>query len=78
LAHIKYPLVGDATYAGRPRVPRQAEQILVDFLQQFPRQALHARRLKLVHPRTGQSMSWSVPTPDDFIELLDMLQQFDD
>lgn len=78
MAHIKYPLVGDATYAGRPRVPRQAEQVLVDFLQQFPRQALHARRLKLIHPRTGQEMSWSVPTPDDFLELLDMLHQFDD
>ena len=78
MAHIKYPLVGDTTYAGRPRIPRQAEQVFVDFLQQFPRQALHARRLKLIHPRTGKQMSWSVPTPDDFLHLLEMLREFDD
>lgn len=77
MAHIHYPLVGDSVYAGRPKIPKHADIVLVDGLRNFPRQALHARKLKLIHPRTGKSMTWSVPTPQDFLDLLDLLQQHD-
>jgi 23S rRNA pseudouridine1911/1915/1917 synthase len=36
----------------------------------FPRQALHARRLGLVHPVSGQAMEWHADLPEDFTELL--------
>lgn len=77
MAHIKYPLVGDAVYAGRPKIPKHAEMPLVDGLRAFPRQALHARKLKLIHPRSGKTMQWSVPTPQDLIDLLALLRQYD-
>ena len=42
-------------------------------LRGFRRQALHARRLGLSHPVTGEFMSWEAPRPDDFEQLLDAL-----
>ncbi len=73
MAHIRHPLVGDTTYAGRPRLPKGASEELVDMLRSFPRQALHARKLELEHPRSGDTMSWEVPLPEDMQQLLAVL-----
>lgn len=73
MAHIKYPLIGDPLYAGRPRLPRGATQELVEFLQGFKRQALHARRLRLVHPADYEEMEWEVELPEDMQRLLQLL-----
>lgn len=73
LSHIGYPLVGDATYAARQRLTKGIGPQLRDLLANFPRQALHARELTLVHPRSGEIMTWEVELPDDFIELLNTL-----
>tara|TARA_B100001245_G_scaffold236168_1_gene226005 strand:- start:4008 stop:4949 length:942 start_codon:yes stop_codon:yes gene_type:complete len=73
LSHIGYPLVGDATYAARQRLTKGIGPELRDLLANFPRQALHARELTLVHPRSGEIMTWEVELPDDFIELLNTL-----
>jgi 23S rRNA pseudouridine1911/1915/1917 synthase len=62
MAHIKHPLVGDATYGLR----RSGLAVL----DSFPRQALHAFRLGLDHPSSGEEMSWESPLPDDFENLL--------
>ncbi|WP_202424178.1 RluA family pseudouridine synthase [Duganella lactea] len=55
---IGFPLVGDTVYG---------KQHLADY---FPRQALQARRLGLVHPATGEQCEWRVPLATDFAELL--------
>ena len=73
LSYIGYPLVGDATYASRQRLTKGIGPELRDMLANFPRQALHARELTLVHPRTEEIMTWEVELPDDFIELLNAL-----
>jgi 23S rRNA pseudouridine1911/1915/1917 synthase len=77
MAHIHYPLVGDPQYGGRPRPPRDAAPELVDMLRRFRRQALHARRLGLVHPGTGDDVEWSTPIPGDMEALLDCLRRYD-
>jgi len=64
------PIVGDVVYGGRPRVPAGMSDTLRDALLHFPRQALHATRLALVHPRSGETMSWEAPAPDDMSQLL--------
>ncbi len=64
LAHIKHPVLGDPVY-GR-RNPKQ--------FADFPRQALHAIKLKLLHPRTGKSMSFSAPLPKDMAALMKRLK----
>ena len=63
LASLGHPLVGDPAY-GRKKGPLT-----------FARQALHAVRLGLVHPASGQSCVWESPLPADFAALLDTLRQ---
>ncbi|WP_022956957.1 23S rRNA pseudouridine(1911/1915/1917) synthase RluD [Perlucidibaca piscinae] len=74
MAHIGYPLVGDPVYA-RLRFPKGASETLLTCLKTFQRQALHARRLGLVHPRSGEQCLWECELPDDFLRLLDVLKQ---
>lgn len=74
MAHLRHPLVGDITYGGRPRPPQGASSELLEYLRQFKRQALHAARLSLHHPISGEWMSWDAPTPPDFVELLTLLR----
>ncbi|MFN4325088.1 MAG: 23S rRNA pseudouridine(1911/1915/1917) synthase RluD [Azonexus sp.] len=63
LASINHPLVGDPVYGKKhPQLPA------------FPRQALHATRLGLVHPVSGLKMQWEVPLPQDMRDLLDTLR----
>jgi len=75
MAHIGYPLVGDATYAGRFKIPKNTSPELLDRLRNFGRQALHAAQLGLDHPATGEYMEWQVPRADDIDELLGLLKQ---
>jgi 23S rRNA pseudouridine1911/1915/1917 synthase len=74
MAHAGHPLVGDPVYGGRARLPKKATPELVHALQGFRRQALHARRLELEHPESGEWLSWEVPMPEDFLDLLALLE----
>jgi 23S rRNA pseudouridine1911/1915/1917 synthase len=58
MQHLGFALVGEAVYG---------KQHLTSL---FPRQALQARRLGLVHPATGEQCEWIVPLADDFAELI--------
>ncbi|WNK20616.1 23S rRNA pseudouridine(1911/1915/1917) synthase RluD [Halomonas piscis] len=75
LAHARYPLIGDALYGGRPKLPPGAAEPLKEILREFPRQALHARRLGFVHPESGQEVSFRAPLPDELLMLLDYLRE---
>jgi 23S rRNA pseudouridine1911/1915/1917 synthase len=55
---IGFALVGDALYGKQHLTPV------------FPRQALQARRLGLVHPGTGEACEWLVRLADDFAGLI--------
>ncbi len=74
MVHIRHPLVGDRTYGGRPRPPRSAGVRLIEALQRFPRQVLHATALGCDHPLTGAAMYWEIPLPEDMHELLGLLR----
>jgi len=75
MSHITHPLVGDPTYGGRPRPPKNATPELLAKLRTFKRQALHAAMLSLYHPITGELMTWHADLPDDFVELVELLQE---
>jgi len=47
---------------------------LRELLNGFPRQALHATRLALVHPVSGEAMEWHAPLPVDMNELLNQIK----
>jgi len=68
MASIGHPLVGDPTYGKRSAVHAGSA------LAGFPRQALHAFRLALVHPRSHGEIAWTAPPPGDFEELLERLR----
>ncbi|WP_298134800.1 RluA family pseudouridine synthase [Acidiferrobacter sp.] len=65
MAHIGFPLVGDATYGGG-----RTRHILA-------RQALHAFRLTLRHPRTGEPLTFEAPRPDDLARAITALRAGD-
>jgi 23S rRNA pseudouridine1911/1915/1917 synthase len=75
MAHIRCPLLGDPLYAGRPKPPRGLSARLREALSAFPRQALHAAHLELVHPESGELRGWRAEMPDDFRRLLDVLRE---
>lgn len=74
MSHITHPLVGDPVYGGRPRPPKNATPELLTKLRSFKRQALHAAMLSLYHPVTGELMTWHADLPEDFVELIELLQ----
>ncbi len=65
---IGHPLVGDTTY-------HRAQQSALPCVRDFPRQALHATQLGLVHPVTEENMVWQVDPPADFAALLMCLEE---
>jgi len=73
LAHAGYPIVGDRVYGGRLTMPKGANEELRQALREFPRQALHAARLKFDHPVTGKPLECASPLPADMRGLLDLL-----
>jgi 23S rRNA pseudouridine1911/1915/1917 synthase len=70
MAHIRYPIVGDDVYGGRFRIHKGASEQLREVIQGFGRQSLHARELGLIHPATGEFVSWTTELPDDMQALL--------
>jgi 23S rRNA pseudouridine1911/1915/1917 synthase len=75
MAHLKHPLVGDPVYGGRLHLPRGASAALADALRGFRRQALHATRLGLIHPASGEHVEWQSPLPEDMRELIAILEK---
>jgi 23S rRNA pseudouridine1911/1915/1917 synthase len=64
MAALGHPLVSDRVYGRHDRVIRSV----------MPRQALHALRLEIRHPETGEEMTFEAPVPEDFEGLLDFLR----
>ena len=77
LSYIGYPLIGDPMYGGRVRFPKKASEDLKEVLVNFNRQALHSKKLTLIHPISGELVSWKAPLPNDMLKLLDVLKELD-
>lgn len=74
MAHLNHALVGDPMYGGRFQLPAACSHEFSDCLRSFKRQALHARKLELVHPGSGEQISWEVEIPADMKALLTQLR----
>lgn len=70
MAHIKHPLVGDPVYLSRQKWMAGSSDKLKEALGAFKRQALHAKKLSLIHPQNQELYSWEVDLPDDMQQLL--------
>jgi 23S rRNA pseudouridine1911/1915/1917 synthase len=69
MADSGWPLIGDRTY-GRSRLPSP----LGEAADELGRQALHAARLELDHPITGERLRFATEPPADFQRLLARLR----
>lgn len=73
MAHLHYPVVGDPVYGGRLKIPAGAGEPLKKVLRGFKRQALHALKLGLIHPKTGKRVQWATSIPGDMGQLIEAL-----
>lgn len=76
LAHIGAPVLCDRLYGGRASITCGEIRQNDDPRVLLARQALHARRLQLSHPSTGESLEIVAPMPDDMQRVLDELSRW--
>jgi 23S rRNA pseudouridine1911/1915/1917 synthase len=65
LAHLGFPVVGDAVYGRRANATLKEKTSYL-----APRQLLHAWRLSVIHPLTKKTLVATAPLPDDFTKAL--------
>jgi len=65
MTHIGHPLIGDPVYGRSRTIPKGSSDTLQTTLRSFKRQALHARSLGFVHPKTGEMMRFEADIPED-------------
>ena len=73
LKHLGHPIIGDPLYSG-PQWRGIPDKRIQKAIAAFPRQALHAARLTIPHPRTGEQMTFECPLPQDMKMLLAALR----
>ena len=63
LSHIGHPILGDPVYGTKKEDPA------------LHGQCLHASGLRLIHPRSGEEMTFSAPLPKEFSAALEKLRR---
>jgi 23S rRNA pseudouridine1911/1915/1917 synthase len=75
-----HPLFADSTYGGdsirKGTVTGKYKQFVENCFAICPRQALHARMLGFIHPRSGKKMIFESPLPADFAEVVEKWRQY--
>lgn len=67
MAHIGHPVLGDRVYGGGKSTPFGERSI--------DRQMLHAETLSILHPVTGNPMSFTAPPPADMAAIIEKLRK---
>lgn len=69
MSYIGHPLLGDELYGGgKTRFEARHPKL-------FKGQALHAAKLTLTHPKTGERMTFESPLPEEFTRALTLLSE---
>ena len=74
-SEMNFPLAGDPMYGGRSRLKDLADQKLRSLIEKLPGQALHARLLGFIHPRSGEYIERACDPPENFQAILDYLNE---
>jgi 23S rRNA pseudouridine1911/1915/1917 synthase len=75
---LKAPMLGDPVYGIGNIIPHKLmTQTLKDAVSGFKRQALHAIKLGLIHPKTNEPMEWQIELSDDMKALLEAMRHED-
>ena len=80
MKHIGHPLFNDERYGGNEILKgthfSKYKQFVNNCFEVCPRQALHAKTLGFVHPRTGENMFFTSELPEDMVSLLDKWRSY--
>ena len=71
MSYIGHPLLGDEVYS------KNKTQFEKKHPSLFNGQALHAKKLTLTHPKSGERMTFECPLPDEFEKALELLRKSD-
>ena len=75
LSYIGHPIVGDPLYGNRNKFASGTSEELKKIISAFKRQALHAQALELVHPSSGQLLSYSAEIPNDMETIINQIKE---
>lgn len=76
MASLGCNLIGDQVYVkNKKSAVKGISEEAKTYINQFPRQALHAASLGFIHPRCGKLLQFSCDYPSDFKELVDVLEK---
>ena len=73
MEHIRFALLGDPIYGHRLQIPKGSSEAFREALRNFKRQALHAAKLGLEHPTTGEWIEHGSPLPEDMRVMLQQM-----
>ena len=71
----KTPIVGDKVYGSRHKLAKNLTKEKIDFIQQFPRQALHASKLSFALKNNSEYVSYQSDLPKDIKDLINVLKK---
>ena len=76
LSSMGHNLLGDKLYVKSKKISnKNISGEIKEFANNFSRQALHAKSLGFIHPRTKEKMFFETEIPDDMQNLIDVLRQ---
>ena len=80
MRHKGHPLFNDARYGGdqilKGTTFAKYRQFIDNCFAACPRQALHAKTLGFVHPKTGQQLDFDTPIPEDMLNLISKWREY--
>ena len=77
--HMNYkgnPIVGDKSYGKSKKKFKNIEPNIEKKIDNFQRQALHAKSLGFEHPRTSEKIFFEAERPNDFSDLIKNLKKY--
>ena len=73
----KHPLIGDQLYGFKGKKLKNNTLENQEFIENFPRQALHSKTINFFHPITNKEMYFESELPDDMKKLIDILSKLE-
>ncbi len=80
MKHIGHTLFNDERYGGEKVLKgttfTKYKQFVDNCFKILPRQALHAKTLGFVHPKTGAFLQFEIPIPDDMLQCIEKWRNY--
>jgi 23S rRNA pseudouridine1911/1915/1917 synthase len=80
MKHIGHPIFNDQRYGGdrilKGTIFNKYKQFVQNCFKILPRQALHAKSLGFVHPKTKKELNFECDLPNDFLDCLNKWRNY--